>query len=180
MQESDYSEMPVGEGAEQVASLPKVNEATAFLSLLGLSVLLPFFHFQLVTGPLVNALLFIAVVVLGWRKAVYIAFFPSVVAFAVGLLPLVMGPMIPFIIISNIILIMIFHALWRKNYWLGVGVASVAKFIFLFGSAQIMFNLILKKDLAGPMASVFSWPQLYTALLGGVVAYIFLKFVKRI
>ncbi|MBU1612807.1 iron hydrogenase [Patescibacteria group bacterium] len=181
MREIDFLEME-GEASaqEQVVSLPKVGAITQYLALLGLAVFLPFFHLQMVTGPLVNAILFIATVVLGWRKAVSIAFIPSIVAFSVGLLPVALGPMIPFIMVSNVILVMIFHALWRKNYWLGVGSASVAKFVFLFGSGQVIFNLILKKDLAGPVASVLSWPQLYTALLGGIIAYVFLKFVKRI
>ena len=180
MQEAEYLEGPGAQVGEQVASLPKVGAIASYLTLLGLAVFLPFFHLQMVTGPLVNAILFIATVVLGWRKAVSIAFIPSIIAFAVGLLPTVLGPMIPFIMVSNVVLVMIFHALWRRNYWLGVGVASVAKFVFLFGSGQVIFSLILKKDFAGPIASILSWPQLYTALLGGVIAYVFLKFVRRI
>lgn len=165
---------------EQIAGLEKVNAWAAYLSLLGLAVIAPLFQFQMVTGPMVNAILFIATVVLGWRKAISIAFLPSILAFAVGLLPTVLGPMIPFIMLSNMVLVMVFHNLWRRNYWLGVGVASVAKFILLFVVSQFLFQIIFQQKLAQAVAATMSWPQLYSALIGGVIAYIFLKMVKRI
>jgi len=173
----------VGEGAggmENVVSGEKTSTMFWFLSLLGLAVFFPFFQLQIVTGPLVNALLFIATVVLGWRKAVWICLLPSVVAYSLGVLPAILGPMIPFIMLGNIILVVVFHPLWRKNFWLGVGAASILKFIFLFASSRLLFSLILKNTLAPAIAMTMSWPQLYSALIGGIIAYIFLKFVKRI
>jgi len=173
----------VGEGAggvENVLGGEKSTTMVWLLSLLGLSVVLPFFNLQLVTGPLINAILFIATVVLGWKKTLWICLFPSVIAFSVGLLPAILGPMIPFIMIGNMILVVVFNPLWRKNWWLGVGAASFLKFLFLFGMSRLLFGLILRQSLPAAVADTLAWPQLYSALIGGVLAYLFLKFVKRI
>ncbi len=165
---------------EQAIGLEKSGEMVWLLSLLGLAIALPFFHLQMVTGPLVNAILFIATVVLGWRQAVWVALLPSALAYAVGLLPMAMGPMIPFILLGNIVLVVVFNGLWRKNYWLGVAAASAVKFLFLLAASHLLFGLILRAPLAPAIAAMMSWPQLYSALLGGIIAYIFLKSVKRI
>ena len=49
--------------------------------------------------------------------------------------------------------------------------ASVLKFIFLFISSSIVVNLIIKTELASRVAGIMSFPQLFTALAGGVIAY---------
>ena len=159
----------------------KTLTAVKFMAILGLSVLAPLFKIQMVTGPMVNALLFIATVMLGPSSAMLIGILPSVFSLSVGLLPFVLAPMIPFIIISNAILILTFNYFQQKNYWLGVVVASVFKYVFLIVTSQTIVNLFLKgMPLAKAVALMMSWPQLMTALIGGVVAYLFLKFIKKI
>lgn len=156
--------------------------ATAkFAIILGLSVLAPLFKIQMVTGPMVNALLFIATVILGPSSAMLIGLLPSAFSIAAGLLPWVLAPMIPFIMISNAILIFTFHYFQKKNYWLGVAIASVFKYAFLFITSQTLVTLLMKGAPAAKAAAIMmSWPQLVTALIGGVVAYLFLKFIKKI
>ena len=79
----------------------KVKMLAQFASLLAIAVILPLFHQQWLTGPLVNAILFIAVVLLGSQNAIIMGLLPSTIALAAGLLPAVLAPMVPFIIISN-------------------------------------------------------------------------------
>jgi len=43
----------------------------------------------------------------------------------------------------------------------------------------MVMNLILKKELALKVSTMMSWPQLLTALLGGLIAYLFLKSTKK-
>lgn len=151
-----------------------------FIGLLGISVILPLFHQQWITGPMVNAMLFIAVVLIGLSNAMILALLPSTIALSVGLLPAVMAPMIPFIMISNVVMVMAFDRLWKKEFWSGIVVGSVLKFLFLWSTSTIVVNLIIKKELASAIVTMMSWPQLVTALIGGLIAYAFLKSIKKI
>ena len=140
----------------------------------------PLFHQQEITGPIVNAILFVAVVILGRQAAILVGLMPSLLALSVGLLPFVLAPIIPFIMVSNAILIIIFSNLRTKNYWLALVIASLVKFLFLFSTSSIVINLLVKKELAIRASAMMSWPQLFTALAGGLLAYIFLKIFKKI
>ncbi|MDD5749333.1 MAG: iron hydrogenase [Patescibacteria group bacterium] len=150
------------------------------ITILALAGSAPFFLSQQITGPIVNALLFIATVILGVQGAVVVAFFPSVFALSVGLLPLPLAPMIPFVMVGNFILVTTFDYLRLKNFWLGIVVASLAKFLFLWASSSLIVSSLLSGQLAMTVSAMFSWPQLITALTGGILAYIFLKGIKRI
>ncbi|RLI87812.1 MAG: iron hydrogenase, partial [Candidatus Altiarchaeales archaeon] len=68
----------------------------------------------------------------------------------------------------------------ERNYWLGVISASVLKFIFLFSTTSIVIDLLLKKEIASKVAIMLGWPQLITALVGGLIAYLFLRGIKRV
>ncbi|MCD4705567.1 ECF transporter S component [bacterium] len=149
-----------------------------FLFLAGLSILIPaFFHIQFITGPIINAILFLAVVLIGRSNALLIGIVPSVIALSFGILPALLAPMVPFIMISNAILIMVFSLL-KKNYWLGVLIASTAKFLFLYFSCSIVMELVLKKELALKVSQILGWTQFVTAILGGVIAWLILKNLK--
>ncbi|MFA6307975.1 MAG: iron hydrogenase [Patescibacteria group bacterium] len=158
----------------------KTITAVQFLTLLSIATIAPLFHQQWLTGPIVNAMFLIAVVLLGSQNAILLALLPSTIALGVGLLPAVLAPMIPFIIISNVTFILGFHYLREKNFWLAVAVASVLKFAFLWATSFVVISLLLKKELATNVSAVMSWPQLATALIGGLLAYIFLKKIKKI
>ncbi len=150
-----------------------------FTALIGVATVAPLFHYQPVTGPIVNATLFIAAATLGPQRAILIGLIPSMIALSAGLLPAVLAPMIPFIMLSNAILIMTFSALKKKNYWLNIAIGSTLKFLFLFTTSSIVINLLIKKEIAQQVALILSWPQLLTALAGGVIAYPIIKLIKR-
>lgn len=158
----------------------KTITTVQFIVLLSVATVAPLFHQQWVTGPIVNAMFLIAAVVLGSQNAIVLALLPSTIALGVGLLPAILAPMIPFIIISNVIFILGFHYLREKNFWLGVVVGSVLKFVFLWSTSFVVINLLIKKELAASVSSIMSWPQLATALLGGLIAYIILKKLKKL
>lgn len=144
------------------------------------AIFAPLLKFQAVSGSIVNAILFISVILLGLRGAVLVALIPSLAALSIGLLPPVLAPMVPFIMMGNIISISVFDYLRNKSYWLGVFWAGFLKFMFLFFSSSIVINLIIKKEIASTVAAMMSWPQLFTALAGGIIAYFFLKKFKKI
>lgn len=156
-----------------------------FAVLIGVATVTPLFKQQIITGAIINATLFIATMSLGIRGAILVGIVPSLISLSIGLLPPVLAPMVPFIITGNAILIVVFNYLKPscakasagegKSYWLSVVFAASLKFIFLLGTSTVIINLFLKKEIASSMAMMMSWPQLLTALLGGIVAYLFFK-----
>jgi len=153
----------------------KIVKLGIFASLLSIALVVPLSHRQNVTGPVVNATLFITTSILGTQAGILVGLIPSVVALSAGLLPPVLAPMVPFIMIGNTILILSFDALKNKNYWISVATSSFLKFIFLYATSSVVVNLLLKKDIAQQVVIMMSWPQLVTAIAGGVLAYLFLK-----
>jgi len=164
----------------KAATLRKVLtvDLALFLTLFFTSLLAPIFGSQAVTGPLVNAALFLGTVFLGIRGAIWIAVFPSIIAFAVGFLPFVMFPLIPFIITGNVILVLTFNR-FRKNFWGGVIVSSFLKFLFLFSSTFVIVNYIAEGVIPSQAAMMMSWPQFVTALVGGLIAYAIISILKK-
>ena len=159
----------------------KTNSLATWVSILGIALVAPLFPLQQVTGPIINALLFIAVVMLGIKQTLPICFVPSIMAFMAGLLLPVMIPIVPFIMLANVVLVVSFSYFYQKNFWLGIGIASFAKFIFIWSTTSAIANLFIKTPaIVNKVAQLMSWPQLVSALLGGLLAYAFLKFIKRI
>jgi hypothetical protein len=87
---------------------------------------------QAIVSPLVNATLLLSLIYLGQNQAYIMAILPSTVALSSGLLPVIMAPMIPFIILSNIIYLRTFASLEKKHSSiLALIVAAVLKSLFL-------------------------------------------------
>jgi len=154
--------------------------ALKFTALLGISVAAPFFHFQAMTGTIVNAVLIIAVIMLGRKEAIMIGIFPSLISVVTGLLVPAVAPLVPFIILSNVILILVVSFLGKENYWKGIIFGSFAKFIFLYGVGIILVKIFEWNSMTKIISMMFSWQQLLTALSGGIVAYGALKILKKI
>lgn len=178
-------------------------------------------HSQFVTGPLVNMALILAVYLVGARGAMLIGILPSTIALGTGLLPAVLAPMVPFIILSNVILIItidflrqadfrfpllfkegikrwlyrtVFHrpaarlqsttlqageASTFNHYFFALFCAAALKYLLLALTSSVVINLLLNKAVAAKVAAMMSWPQLATALLGGILAYGVLKILRK-
>ncbi|MEN8252160.1 MAG: hypothetical protein ABFQ53_01095 [Patescibacteria group bacterium] len=156
----------------------KATSLAQLLAFTGIIIIAPFFHMQMLTGPVINAVLFIVTALLGVRAGIFAGLVPSVIALSIGTLPAPLAPMIPYIMLGNMILVFTFHFLKERNYWLGVVTASFLKFLFLFASSSVVVGLLAKSELAVKVAYMMSWPQLLTALAGGVIARVFLNFYQ--
>jgi len=172
---------------EATAARVDVKAMANFLVLASVAAVLPFFiHSQWITGPIVNAILILTLFLAGIRSALVLALIPSVVALSSGLLPAVLAPAVPFIMIANAILVFTADWFYRnfkddvRGYWLGVGAGALLKFLFLFTSVKIISGLLIKQELALKVAEMMGWPQLTTALTGGIIAWLILRWLKRI
>lgn len=157
--------------------------SNTFAILLGVSVVAPLLGLpQFVSGTLVNAALLVAVVLLDPRAAVSIGILPSVFALMSGQLPAPLAPLMPLIMLGNALLVLVFHTVRRRGWWLAVVTAAVVKYCWLFGVTNL---LAASTDLlAAPVVPValtmMGWPQLVTALSGGAIAYAFFAPARRL
>ncbi|OGZ78178.1 MAG: hypothetical protein A2358_02405 [Candidatus Staskawiczbacteria bacterium RIFOXYB1_FULL_37_44] len=161
-----------------------VTKSLAFCGFLAVAVVAPYFGNQLITGSIVNALLFISASIMGIEAAFLLCLVPSLISLYTGLLPLAIAPMIPFIMTGNALLILVFVTIknWGvgpPNFWAAAIPAAIIKYIFIFSAGTILANSILH-GIAKNVFLMISWPQLATAIAGAAIAFLFLKTVKRI
>jgi hypothetical protein len=134
---------------------------------------------QPAVGPLVNMTLLIAAVVVGSLPAIVIGCLTPIMAFVLGIMPLL--PLVPFIMLGNTLLILSFNlirrALPKYGDIIGVIVAAILKFAFLAVSIRYLVTFFMEK-VPPKIIAAFSLPQLYTALIGGFLAIIIVKYLS--
>ena len=148
----------------------KTIALTQFIIFVLIATYAPLLKQQMITGPIVNATLFLSTIYLGSQAGIMVGLIPSIISLSIGLLPLALTPMVPFIMVSNAILILTFAYLKNKNFWLAMITASIFKFAFLY---TISFHLAPK------LAFMMGLPQLITALIGGAIAFAIIKTYDR-
>ena len=170
-------------------TLTKINTKTLsqFIILSSIAMFVPFFiHLQWLTGPMVNAILIITLFVVGIRSALVLCMVPSLMALSGGLIPAILAPAIPFIMLSNVILVLTVDYFYNnikdnfKGFAAGVFIGAFIKFGFLFLSINIVADLLIKQELAAKISQLFSFSQFLTAVTGGVIAWVILKLLKRL
>lgn len=148
--------------------------------LMVLGVLIPSLGMpQPITGPLVNALLILSVGTVGVGPAIMVGMMTPLSAVLHAVLPLPLMVMIPFIALGNAALVTVYGALRSRSRGLALVVAAVAKFALLHAAVTWLVVRPLSVIVAGTpelvtlpaaMINMMSWPQVATALAGGLVA----------
>jgi hypothetical protein len=164
-------------------SLSWLEARLIFGSLALLSFAIPFFlsGSQLITGTIVNMLLFSSAIFLPRKLFLPIIVFPSLGALSRGLL---FGPLnpflvyfLPFIWLGNLTLVSVFKKThFRLGYWRAVFLASLAKLIILYLFAHLFFRLAL---VPAVFLTIMGINQLITACLGGFFAFLVFKKIKN-
>lgn len=117
---------------------------------------------QFVVGTIVNAVLFWVALRVGVVNALFIAVIPSLIALFRGLLPPVAVAVVPFIIFGNCALILAFSFI-KANLWVRIAASSLIKSIVIFLPTFLFLE-------SSPLVTfMMSWPQLITALAGGII-----------
>lgn len=152
-------------------------------TLLSLAFLIPFFISgpQLLTGTIVNTLLFLFASQTNSRRMLPILILPSIGAALNGILlgkfTVFLLYFLPFIWVSNYILIHSFRMILKKTHFIiAVALSSFLKYIFLFSIALIFTSSKIVPLLFLQLMGLF---QLYTALLGGGIALLLVMFIKK-
>jgi len=156
-------------------TIPKINSLTLEYSLLASALFIPMVISgpQLLTGTIVNALLFLFISQTHSKKALPLILLPSIGALINGLVfgtsTLFLLYFLPFIWLANYFLTESFRYFLQKySYLISAGLSSVIKCAVLFCSAYLLTSTGVVPVQFLQLMGLF---QLYTALLGGVIAY---------
>ncbi len=135
-----------------------------------------------IVGPIVNAVLIIATAAAGlWSGVAISVIAPLVSAFTnkAAIAPLILA-FSPFIIGGNLIIVICFHLLRKKNKVAGLAAGAVLKFGFLYAAISVFTSVIeMQPKVAATLVNLFSWSQLFTAVAGGAIAFVILKLAGR-
>ena len=140
---------------------------------------------QFVTGSCVNLVLGVSVLVGGLWCGLTVALVSPFFAFLLGIGPAFL-PIVPMVAVGNMVLVVILHLLASRDKiaarsYLAVAVGAVTKFLALW---LLIVKLVLptlglaEKQVAAISAS-FSWPQLVTAAIGGVLAVTIAPLIRK-
>ena len=148
---------------------------------------------QLVTGSCVNAVLAVSALVGGLSSGLVIALVSPVLAFLLGIAPQILT--VPAIMVGNSVFVVQLSLLadrTGKNLvkqaiaWL---CAAAAKFAALYAivvllicgvlSEQLLASGVMKAPMLKALPATFSWPQLFTALIGGAVALLITPVLRK-
>lgn len=137
---------------------------------------------QFVTGSINNMLFILAVMLVGLSSAIVLSIASQIFVVVIGTVPLLQAfpQLMPVIIAGNIVLVTLWHIIalrQQKRSKLREIVALIAaalvKFLVLYiGIVLLVVPLILQlpEPQASTVSALFSWPQLVTATIGGVLA----------
>ena len=142
------------------------------------SFAVPFFlgHSQILTGVIVNALLFYSASINKGKFYWPIILLPSIAVLSRGI---IFGPVtsfllyfLPFIWTGNILMIYLYNRFFIHGNLLSIILSSFIKFIFLFVCAQILFTFQIVPKV---FLQTMGLNQLLTALAGGLLVLPILK-----
>lgn len=148
---------------------------------------------QMVTGSFVNAVLAVTVLLAGLYSGITVALISPVLAYLLGIAPQILT--VPAIMVGNTVYVILLYFIAGKDSkqilrqvaaWLA---AAAAKFAALYAivvwlicgvfSESLLASGVLKAPMVKALPATFSWPQLFTALIGGAVALLIVPVLRK-
>lgn len=125
-----------------------------------------------IVGPIVNLCLLVGVMTVGLKGGITLAVLSPFASLINNHAPIAAAliPFSPVIAAANIVLVVTFYFLYNKNKYVGLGLAALLKFGFLLLGINIFVSIFNFPKFESKLLSLFSWPQLVTALVGGIIA----------
>lgn len=131
---------------------------------------------SMVVGPLVNMVLLLAVLTMGSVIAVLVGGLTPVVAYFLGIMPFL--PLVPVIMLGNLLYIISFDRTRKYGNYRAVVVAAILKTLLLAGLVRLLVKFIMP-GLPASLVAVFTLPQLYTGILGGAMALLVFRYLPK-
>ncbi len=140
-----------------------------------------------IVGSMVNACLIISTLTVGLWSGVAIAVLtPLTALFTVhSAVSAFLLPFAPFVALGNLTLVLSIYMFRNKNKVVGLVTGAIVKFGVLIGSVNLCLYVIggafnMKQPIAQKLATfMFSWPQLVTAILGGIISFAVIRAINK-
>lgn len=139
---------------------------------------------QLITGSLVNCVLFVFAYRVGALSGVLIGLLSSLLAFTLGIGP-ALFPVVPVVGLGNAILALLFALLVSKTKLprsADMVISALTKCAFLWVCVPAVLKMLgtVPAKQITVMSAMFSWPQGVTALIGGLLALLIIPRLAKI
>ena len=153
---------------------------------------------QLITGTMVNCVLAVTVFVAGRSSGIAVALISPVFAFVFKIAPVFTA--VPVIMVGNLCYVLLLSLILGKSmrpFWkmpAALSAAAVTKFgaLYLLGvklAGGLLFDTLNGKSIGGntlmnmkilkQLTNMFAWPQLVTAVTGGILALLIVPSVRK-
>jgi hypothetical protein len=142
--------------------------------LLGLTLIGRLLGLSYIASLLVNTLFFTAVLVVGRSGGSLIGVLSPLIAFQLGLLPAALAPMLPFIIVGNVVLVLIYDLMVTKDRLLAIGCAVFVRYTILTSGVKML------SDLPEEIANMLQASELGTSLFGGLLSFVVINLLAKI
>lgn len=162
-----------------------ITSTAVFLALLIIFQSLTASLGQMVTGSLVNFVLIAACVLAGWKSGIVIALLSPFFAKLFGIGPIY--PILPVVALGNAALVAVYACVMkakldvRLRWTISVIAAAVLKYAVLtIGVVKIVLPLVEVPEVqAVKLAAMFGTTQMFTAFIGGVIAFIAIPLIQK-
>ena len=141
---------------------------------------------QMITGPLVNAILILSVLFVGLWAGVTISVLSPIFAFILSASPILRAApqMLVLIPLGNLSLIFLVWLFREKLLPVGLALGSLLKTVVLWGGVQFIILPFFAQGLKGKQPDMlkimFSYNQLITAAIGSVLAFAVWILLKKV
>lgn len=133
---------------------------------------------QLVTGSLVNLVLCVTALYLGWGSGLVLALISPLLAWLLGIGP-AFPALVPCIALGNAAYVLLLSVKKWEIRW-KLPVAAVVKMLVLrIVIGNFVAPLVVPAAKLIPVITMFGLPQLYTALIGGVLGALIVSRLPR-
>lgn len=133
---------------------------------------------QLVTGSLVNLVLCVTALYLGWGSGLILALISPLLAWLLGIGP-AFPALVPCIALGNAAYVLLLSVKKWEIRW-KLPVAAVVKMLVLrIVIGNFVAPLVVPAAKLIPVITMFGLPQLYTALIGGVLGALIVSRLPR-
>ena len=148
---------------------------------------------QLVTGSCVNGILAVTALLVGLSGGLTVALISPVLAYLLGIAPQILT--VPAIMVGNGVFVILLSVLVGKGESklfrriLGWVLSALGKFATLYAlvvwlicgvlSQTLLSSGMMKEPMLKALPASFSWPQLFTALIGGGAVVLILPLLRK-
>jgi len=130
-----------------------------------------------IIGTLINFILLFSSEKVGvWGSVIIAVIAPIIATFQGHISPIHLAPVV---VIGNLIFPLVYWYLKKINSWLAVGIGAIAKSAFLFFAVKMVIDTLIIPNannanvMSLATSAQYTWPQLLTACLGGVIFLMF-------